>query len=261
MSWVKANGVRFHVQQLGEGERVVVFLHGLIMDNLSSWYYTLANPIARSSRVLLYDLRGHGLSEQPASGYTLDDTVADLAALLDTLGIEHPVYLAGNSFGGTVALAFARAFPARVAGLVMVEAHFPIDGWGEELAGTLELASIWMEAPRVMEWRDENEKRHLRRRFRAYEKFMSSTTLLEDIRAIPTYGEKELGEVTCPTLALYGDASDVIDRGRDLERWMPGCELRVLPDSAHSILMERTQLVRDHVTEWLDKQPPLGRRG
>jgi len=46
MADVVANGVRHHVQRLGRGDRTVVFVHGLVMDNLSSWYFTVANPVA-----------------------------------------------------------------------------------------------------------------------------------------------------------------------------------------------------------------------
>src|SRR5438477_5619060 len=107
MADVTANGVRHHVQRLGGGARTVVFLHGLVMDNLSSFYFTLANPVARSAEVLLYDLRGHGRSERPARGYKVDDLCVELLALLDALGISKPVQLVGNSFGGMLALSFA----------------------------------------------------------------------------------------------------------------------------------------------------------
>src|SRR5262245_23303815 len=105
MADVIARGLRFHVQRLGAREGpTVVLLHGLVMDNLSSLYFTLANPLAATCDVILYDLRGHGMSERPASGYTLREMVLDLAALLDALAVSHPVLLAGNSFGGLLGL-------------------------------------------------------------------------------------------------------------------------------------------------------------
>src|SRR5690606_36322148 len=115
---VEANGQRFHVQHLTGGADAgprpqVVMLHGLVIDNLSSWYYTLANPVALQADVHLYDLRGHGRSSMPTSGYTVADNVDDLEALLDLWGIDGPVHLFGNSFGGVVALAFALRHPER----------------------------------------------------------------------------------------------------------------------------------------------------
>jgi len=261
MSWITANGVKLHVQRLGEGERTVIFLHGLVMDNLSSWYYTVANPVARESDVVLYDMRGHGLSERPRSGYTVSDQVDDLAALIDELGIDHPVYFAGNSYGGLVALAFAKRYPERVAGMVLVEAHFPVAGWGDAVAGTLEVAGVWVDEPRVIAWREENDRRHHRRRFRAAEDLITKTSLIEDLRAVPPYGEADVATIHCPVLAIYGEHSDVFDRGQDLASWLPNCEFRILRDAAHSILMDNTAEVRSAILEWLGKQPARGEGG
>ena len=139
MADVVANGVRHHVQRLGGGEHAVVFVHGLVMDNLSSFYFTLANPIAERADVVLYDLRGHGLSERPARGYAVADFVADLADLLRALALDRPVDLVGNSFGGLLALAFAAAHPARVRRLALIDAHTGTDGWAAQMTATLAL--------------------------------------------------------------------------------------------------------------------------
>ena len=48
---VTVRGVRFHVQTIGPpapGAPVAVFLHGLVLDNLSSFYYTIAGPVAEA---------------------------------------------------------------------------------------------------------------------------------------------------------------------------------------------------------------------
>ena len=112
MPEIVANGLRFHVQRLGPSARgntpgddpTVVFVHGLVIDNLSSFYYNLASRVAQhEADVILYDLRGHGRSERPPAGYTVRDAVIDLVAILDQLNIARRVYLVGNSFGGVVA--------------------------------------------------------------------------------------------------------------------------------------------------------------
>ncbi len=139
MADVVANGVRHHVQRLGRGDQTVVFVHGLVMDNLSSFYFTLANPIAERAEAVLYDLRGHGMSERPATGYRVADLVADLAALLDALAIDRPVALVGNSFGGLLALAFAVHHPERVSRLALIDAHDGTLGWAAQMAETLAL--------------------------------------------------------------------------------------------------------------------------
>ena len=83
MADVAVGGIRLHVQRLGPtdgpdaGRPAVLFVHGLVMDNLASWYFTVANPVATHRPVILYDLRGHGLSERPPTGYGLQTLVAE----------------------------------------------------------------------------------------------------------------------------------------------------------------------------------------
>src|SRR3954470_19919116 len=130
--------LRFHVQQLGptDGPKLV-FVHGLVMDNLASFYYTLAAPLARDGvHTILFDLRGHGLSARPATGYTPRESARDLLSILDSLGIDEPVYLLGNSYGGIVAMHTALLAPARVGGVVLVEAAcsgVPGEMWVEDI--------------------------------------------------------------------------------------------------------------------------------
>ena len=84
MSFLELNQVRFHVQELGpgaeSGESTPAFMaHGLLVDNLASWYFGAAPRVARDRRVVLYDLRGHGRSEAVRSGYDVATGAADLA--------------------------------------------------------------------------------------------------------------------------------------------------------------------------------------
>lgn len=257
MADVVANGVRFHVVRLGDhadaatSGPTVVMLHGMVMDNLSSYYYTLANPVALEHDVVLYDLRGHGRSARPATGYTVADGVADLDALLDALDVAGPVVLVGNSFGGTIALAYAIAHPARMAGLVLIEAHFAVEGWGEHMAGSLALAAFGLDDAGVKTWLEEQGGRKLNRMARKAESLIYDTTMLADLQAERPITEQALQSITCPTLALYGEHTDILERARDLERLVPSVELHVLPEYTHSILMEGTDTLKQLLLPWL----------
>lgn len=256
---VAANGLRFHVQHLSSGEPgrpQVVMLHGLVIDNLSSWYYTIANPVALQADVHLYDLRGHGRSEMPERGYTVADNVDDLEALLDVWGVEGPVHLVGNSFGGVVSLAFAHRHPDRVASLFLIEAHFAVEGWGEHMAGSLALAAFGLDEDAVQGWLAENADRKLSRLAKRAERFLMQTSLIDDLQAEQPIGW--LPEIACPTYALYGSESDILDRARELEAKVPGCELEIVPGSSHSLLTEQSALVRERALAWIERQ---GRQG
>ncbi|HEX8803707.1 MAG TPA: alpha/beta fold hydrolase, partial [Acidimicrobiales bacterium] len=173
MPEIVVGDVRFHYQRVGTGAAgadTVVMIHGMLVDNLSSLYYTLAPVLAREGMdVLLYDLRGHGRSERTPSGYTVDRTVADLVGLLDALDVDGPVHLLGNSFGALVALETALAHPDRVRGLVLVEAHFAVEGWGEHIAHDLQLAGFGLGEEDIQAWLDEYGGRKLNRLARKVE--------------------------------------------------------------------------------------------
>ncbi len=105
------NETSIHYQCIGEGEALVL-IHGL-GANLAFWYMGIARMLARHYRVITYDLRGHGRSSMPDSGYTLPHMAYDLESLLNHLDIDK-AHIVGHSFGARVALYFTTARPERV---------------------------------------------------------------------------------------------------------------------------------------------------
>ena len=259
MADVVANGVRFNVSHLGAGDQTVVFLHGLVLDNLSSFYYTLANPMALEAEVYLYDMRGHGRSERPPTGYTVEDSVADLDALLDELGVDRPVHLVGNSYGGVVGLGMAIAHPERVAGLALIEAHFAVEGWGLHMAGSLALAAFGLDDDDLRKMLEEQGGRKLNRLARNAESLIYDTTMLDDLQAVKPLPRESLAALACPVLAFYGENSDLLDRARDLDELVPDCDLRILPGCSHSVLLEATAELKATLIPWVhgDPVPPF----
>ncbi len=98
----------------------VVFVHSA-GGSTGHWRAQLAHLRGEGRRAVALDLRGHGDSEAKASRDTPVDRFADdLGTVADGLGLGRFV-LAGHSFGGAVALAYAAAHPQRVAGLLLVD--------------------------------------------------------------------------------------------------------------------------------------------
>jgi pimeloyl-ACP methyl ester carboxylesterase len=122
MPTIHANGVTLHYLQAGRGPDVIM-LHGL-SGNLAAWHRRVVPLLQSHFRITTYDLRGHGRSSMPLSGYTTRDMAADLFALMDGLGIAS-ADLAGHSFGADVALHFALLHPARVRRLTLIEPGIP----------------------------------------------------------------------------------------------------------------------------------------
>jgi len=122
----EVEGLRLHYERHGEGTRVVVFLHGLLLDNQLS--RRLAADLAeRGFQVLLLDLPGHGGSDKPrhASAHRMDSYARHVMALLDELDIDQAV-VGGVSLGANVALQVAVQAPERVRGLLI---EMPVLEW------------------------------------------------------------------------------------------------------------------------------------
>ena len=98
----------------GNGKGRVVLIHSLAMD--ASFWERVAPLLKENADVLVYDCRGHGRSDRPDGPYTVELFAEDLADLLDHVGWRSAT-VCGASMGGTVAIAFAAAYPDRVQGL------------------------------------------------------------------------------------------------------------------------------------------------
>ncbi len=112
-------GHRLAYEIHGDGDRVLVYLHGLLLD--ASLNRAVARSLAaRGNRVILLDLLGHGSSDKPthAAEYRMDMYVEEVFALLDHLG-EREAVLGGLSLGANVSLLAAATDPARVRALVL----------------------------------------------------------------------------------------------------------------------------------------------
>ena len=118
----------------GSGDRLLVYLHGLLLD--AEVNRGIAEALARrGNRVVLLDLLGHGRSDKPehASAYRIDLYAHQVFALLDELGAEQAV-LGGVSLGANVSLQAAVVAPERVRGLVL---EMPALEWAVPAAAVL----------------------------------------------------------------------------------------------------------------------------
>ena len=127
-------GCRHSYEVHGDGDDLVVYMHGLLMDREMN--RALALTMAEHGyRVVLPDFLGHGQSDKPrhASTYRMDQYATDMVALLDHLDVEQAVF-GGVSLGADVSLHVAVAEPQRVRGLLF---EMPVLEWAVPAAALL----------------------------------------------------------------------------------------------------------------------------
>ena len=111
------SGHRLTYDVYGEGENVIVLVHGLLMNR--RMYERLGPELAaRGNRVVAVDLLGHGRSDRPVDPrlYNMACFAEQVLGLIDHLELEAPV-VGGTSLGANVGLEFASRHPARTGGL------------------------------------------------------------------------------------------------------------------------------------------------
>jgi pimeloyl-ACP methyl ester carboxylesterase len=256
MGTVVARDLSFHCLELG-GESArpdappVVMIHGLLVASLASWYLTAAPRVADKRRVFLYDQRGHGKSERPASGYGVANMAADLAALLEAWGLSR-VALVGHSYGALVALRFALDHPDRVSELVLVEAPLPpprFDGMDAFLEQTPEkmLAAL----PEIVQQAVSGGNRQARKFVESVSALTFDTTLVKDIRAEGDIPDAELARLAARTLCIYGRQSSCLDVGERLAKVLPSATLTVL-EGGHFLHLDATAALTTTIAEFFD---------
>jgi pimeloyl-ACP methyl ester carboxylesterase len=112
-------GHRLAFTSYGEGPRVTVLVHGLLLSQ--RMHATLAEALAeRGNRVITLDLLGHGRSDRPPDmwRYSMSTFGAEVIALLDHLELDDAVVL-GTSLGANTALEAAALAPERLRGMVI----------------------------------------------------------------------------------------------------------------------------------------------
>lgn len=255
MPGVLSNGVRLNTATLGPAEGAagppVVMLHGLLVGNLATWYFGPARALARRHRVLCFDLRGHGRSERPPSGYDVATMADDLAGLIEGFAPDEPVALVGHSWGALVALEHARRRPAGVARLALVEA--PLAGAERgDLLSFLERPPEDMAAalPEALQTALAAGGRRARRFVEGLVALATETTLFDDLTREQAPDDAALAAIRCPTLLIYGRGSSCGASGQRLAAALPDASLAWL-DGGHYLPLEAPAAIADLLEEFL----------
>jgi pimeloyl-ACP methyl ester carboxylesterase len=269
------SGLRLHYQQIGEGADVVM-VHG-ITGNLAVWHLHIVPALADRFRILTYDLRGHGYSDTPPTGYSPDDMATDLADLLDALGLSE-VTVVGHSYGADVALYFAARHPERVREVIAIESALPAleasrrgedwVGWSY-WAGALEQAGHRVPPERRSDLRymiratidlpkQWGPLKGLPRNPRPLVRLLEETSLPEDYRRIGTLPLERIADLQTPVTLMYSERSAFLPTFEYLNAHLPNPHPVLLPQTewGHFGPLEQPEVVAREIADRLTSPIP-----
>ena len=253
---IAADGVSISYTLIGSGPPVVL-LHGWTCNRL--FWREQVPFLARDHRVLAPDFRGHGQSEVPDEGYTLERLAEDVHIVMRDLKMS-PAVIVGHSMGGMVAQQLAASHGEDVSGLVLMATA------AADPEGTLLSKRIAAEAPR------EGYRAAFLRYFPQWFIPEADPDLLEWVKSqmirtpepvslglVRSYQDLDLRpglrEVRVPSLVIgaTGDVSAPPLRSQELARLITGARLVVIDGVGHFVQLERPAEVNGALAEYLSQ--------
>jgi pimeloyl-ACP methyl ester carboxylesterase len=264
------HGQRYHYTEWGApAAPAVIFLHG-ITGHARTWDDE-ARLLARHFRALALDQRGHGDSDPAPDGdYSDAALLGDLEAFVGGLGLGR-VSLVALSLGGRVAINYAGRYPERVERLVIVDIGPDIAPAGRARVGTL-----MAHAPERFESIDEVVT-HMRANAPRYTESMLRHRAQHAVRPLPSGGftwkyDRSLRDairqgrlrvpadlwpqwraITCPTLLVRGDESDILtdEIAKKMLGALPHARLVVVPNAGHTVPGDQPAVFQALLREFL----------
>lgn len=209
-SFIEVNGAAIRYALSGSGPQTIVLFHELA-GSLDSWS-GLVPLLPDGFRILRADMRGSGMSEKLRGQLDMDLVCDDMAVLLDALGIDGKVIVAGAAVGGAIAVRFALRHAARTKKLILIGPALGVPP--ERHAAALGIADMLDEKgmraiagdvfPKAFPdhlWLNDAEKRKAQARWLGAdpEGYAAAYRML-----VKAETRQELADITCPVLALAG---------------------------------------------------------
>ncbi len=265
---IQTPALRFAAREWGNADApVLLCLHGTSMQ--SSAWTALGNALSDQWRVIALDMRGHGRSDKPESGYELTDYAADVSAVLDALGVDR-ASLIGSSLGTQVAIEVAARYPEKVDKLILSDPSCLIDQ-----AAIDGYVALHRSRPRTFANREAAMafSRSLPQRKRFAEEVHAYTLegdlcetgngelewcyalepILQTFKALKVDQMASIEAVRVPVLILRGEHSHVLSRDNALVllKSFPRADLIEIGDSGHTIWGDQPEVLAREVENFL----------
>lgn len=257
MDAARIDGVTLHYESTGpESAQALVFSNSLGTD-LRIWDAVLP-LLPEGLRVVRYDKRGHGLSDLPEQPWGMGDHVADLAGLLDHLGVSGAV-VCGLSVGGMIAQGLAAERPDLVRSLILCDTGAKIgtpDLWDDRIEMTMTqglgaMVDAVMERWFTPAFRDSDPTMAL------WRNMLTRTTAEGYAGTCRAIRDTDLLESTArlrlPCMGLSGDQDLATppDLVRETAGLVPGSSFHLIPRAGHIPCVEQPRATADRINGFL----------
>jgi pimeloyl-ACP methyl ester carboxylesterase len=232
-----ADGAELYWEEVGDGPRVLL-VHGGTGSGAFDWEFVRA-PLARSYRLLMVDLRGHGRSSDPLDRLSLDQIADDIEALLERVGGCDAIM--AFSIGASAMITLLCRRPALTRAFVCI---------GGSTAGDPKQVEGIVNGPWPAELKGLHHDHATDNEYwRALRGKLARSWAGHRVTA------NELARLVTPTLVLCGDRDRVepVESALSLSRSIPNGELLVLPRCGHFAPRERPAELSAMVESFLDR--------
>jgi len=251
MTVLERDGTQIHYETHGEGPAILL-THGF-SATLDMWRGQI-DELTRDHTLILWDMRGHGQTRaaHDDSAYGETQTTADMAALLDHLGIEHAI-IGGLSLGGYMSLAFYADYPERTRALLIFDTGPGFrkdearDAWNARAMERAEIIEREGAASLSGGTAERINARHADYRSLA---FAARHMLAQKDGRIMEL----LPAISVPALVLVGaDDTPFLGASDYMAKKIPGAAKAVIPKAGHAANIDQPEAFNAAVREFLDK--------
>ncbi len=259
MPYADLGKYKFYYREYGDRSNpTVVLLHAFTLD--SRMWETDALKLSQNYHVIVPDMKGHGKSDAPLSGYTRDERVVDMVKFFECLSLNS-LHLVGLSYGGTTAIGIALEYPHLLKSLTLIGTSAAGFKLGTKISRIDKIArdkgidaakDKWIKTSLL--WYREDQK-HIREFVELMMQEHSGAIWndpkrgnypqLNDIEKVPS--------ITIPTKIIVGDSDKMfLPLSKKLHGLIPNSKFSIIENSGHLVNLESPDEFREELMSFLE---------